>query len=139
MEVSGGLHSALNPMLNRFNSFVTYLCSYSDPCLAVCLVRLSYQHFLAIISMNIFQSCSFNSFKDFKVSFAVKQGLSQAMQIRRKVTVVSEPSPTQSDSPAIEDLNQEHTLMDEGPVAVEQVRNKSMAFHVKAPLLYLTP
>ena len=55
------------------------------------------------------------------MSFAVKQGLSQAMQIRRKVTVVAEPSPTQSDSPLIEDLQQERTLKDEGADVAEQV------------------
>ena len=58
------------------------------------------------------------------MSFAVKQGLSQAMQIRRKVSIVSEQSPTQSDSPGIEDLNQDKKLKNEGTenvAAAEQV------------------
>ena len=59
--------------------------------------------------------------KDPKISFAVKQGLSQAMQIRRKVSIVPEPSPTQSESPGIEDMNQDKTLKDEGADAGEAV------------------
>eukprot|EP00795_Rhopilema_esculentum_P010771 gene10771-19563_t len=58
--------------------------------------------------------------KDTKVSFAAKQGLSQAMQLRRKVTVVPDPSPTQSESPGIEELNQGSTLKDEIQEAADQ-------------------
>ena len=57
--------------------------------------------------------------KDSKISFAVKQGLSQAMQIRRKVSIVAEPSPTQSESPGIEEMNQDKTLKDEGAETAE--------------------
>ena len=67
------------------------------------------------------------------MSFAVKQGLSQAMQIRRKVSIVSEQSPTQSDSPGIEDLNQDKKLKSEGAeivTAVEQVDHLVFPFHV---------
>ena len=72
------------------------------------------RHFLVYL-LRLF-SCSL---KDSKISFAVKQGLSQAMQIRRKVSIVTDASPTQSESPGIEDLNQDKALKDEGAETAE--------------------
>ncbi len=57
------------------------------------------------------------------MSFAAKRGISQALQMRKKVTVVPEPSQAPIESPAVEEI----------PLDVEQENSQSEAIQQDSP------